>query len=129
MVRSELSSMSALHGLMPTVMSPPSVGRGTGDGIKVKVTVDGSPVRRFASHHSSTLHKSTQTTEDGCTSSEHPAPRWNHDVCWRPWERVSSQTVAEKHNGRYAGTHALYVLRSRVDVHHLVRAGEKRHAA
>jgi hypothetical protein len=129
MLCSELSSMLALQGLIPTLMSLLSGGRGAGDGIKVQVTVDGSPVRRFASRDSGTLHKWTQTTEGGCTLSEHPAPRWNHDVCWLLWERVGSQTVAEKHDGRYAGTHARYVLRSRVEVHQVVRAGEKRHAA
>ena len=125
----ELSSMRALQGLMLTVMSLPSGGRGLGDVIKVQVTVDGSPVRRFAGHHYWTLHELIQTAEGSWTSMEHPAPQWNHDVCWLPREGAGIQTVTEKHDGPCAGTHARSVLRSRVEVHQVVRAGEKRHAA
>ena len=42
---------------------------------------------------------------------------------------VSIETIDEKHAGPYAGQHARYVLRSKVQVLKATRAGEARHAA
>ncbi|MCL2469538.1 MAG: hypothetical protein FWF24_04835 [Alphaproteobacteria bacterium] len=50
----------------------------------------------------------------GCTPLHNPAPRWAayvHDLRGRGFH---IDTITEPHGGLYAGTHARYVLRSRV---------------
>ncbi|MDI3336648.1 hypothetical protein QKW60_09535 [Defluviimonas aestuarii] len=52
--------------------------------------------------------------EIGCTPIDHPGPRWSaytHDIRGMG---VEIETVHEPHGGDWPGTHARYVLRSRV---------------
>lgn len=54
--------------------------------------------------------------ETGCTPITHPGPRWSH-YCWKLRKQgVLIETVTEKHGGPWAGHHARYVLRSRIQI-------------
>jgi hypothetical protein len=52
----------------------------------------------------------------GCTPIDQPGPRWSHYV-WklRTVHRLEVETITEQHGGEYAGHHARYVLRQRVE--------------
>ena len=53
----------------------------------------------------------------GCTPITHPGPRWSGYVHrLRHKHGLDIETVHEAHKGRFPGTHARYVLRSKVDV-------------
>ena len=52
----------------------------------------------------------------GCTPIDNPGPRWSHYVF--KLKRVFGlriETITEAHGGDFKGTHARYVLRSRVE--------------
>jgi hypothetical protein len=52
----------------------------------------------------------------GCTPITTPGPRWSGYVHkLRHRHGLEIQTIDEEHGGPYAGTHARYVLRSRVE--------------
>lgn len=52
---------------------------------------------------------------EGCTPIDHPGPRWAAYVHRLRTEcGVEIETVNEKHGGDFEGTHARYVLRSKV---------------
>lgn len=50
--------------------------------------------------------------ERGCTPIDAPGPRWSDYVFKLRGEGLDIETIAEKHDGPFAGTHARYVLRS-----------------
>lgn len=50
----------------------------------------------------------------GCTPLENPALRWSHYVHMLRRMGVIIDTIHESHGGAFPGTHARYVLRSRV---------------
>jgi hypothetical protein len=67
--------------------------------------------------------------ERGCTPIEQPAPRWSHYVYLLRRRGLDIETIEERHGGPFKGLHGRYVLRTRMTVHALQRAGEGRHAA
>ena len=52
--------------------------------------------------------------EAGCTPIDHPGPRWSHYVFKLRRAGLDVETITEAHGGPYKGTHARYVLRSKV---------------
>lgn len=53
----------------------------------------------------------------GCTPIDHPGPRWSAYVhSLRHEFQLEIETINEKHGDPFPGTHARYVLRSRVEV-------------
>jgi hypothetical protein len=56
---------------------------------------------------------------EGCTPIDQPGPRWSHYV-WklRTVHGLNVETITEQHGGDYAGHHARYVLRQRVEFAH-----------
>lgn len=58
----------------------------------------------------------------GCTPITHVGPRWSDYVFKLRKAGVVVETIDEKHEGAYAGSHARYVLRSPVTVLGLVRS-------
>lgn len=50
----------------------------------------------------------------GCTPVNNPAPRWSAYVFELRQLGVEVETIHESHGGAFAGTHARYVLRSKV---------------
>ncbi|WP_024896867.1 winged helix domain-containing protein [Brucella rhizosphaerae] len=53
----------------------------------------------------------------GCTPIEHPGPRWSAYVFKLRSFGVDIETVHEKHEGSFSGTHARYVIHSSVLPH------------
>ncbi|MBI5165745.1 MAG: hypothetical protein HY985_17815 [Magnetospirillum sp.] len=61
-----------------------------------------------------------QAGDEGCTPLDNPGPRWSAYVHKLRREfGLDIETIDERHEGPYPGTHARYVLRSRVE---LIRA-------
>ena len=63
-----------------------------------------------------TLNQLLEAGSKGCTPIDNPAPRWSgyvHNL--RKAYGVDIETIAESHGGLFSGTHARYVLRSKVD--------------
>lgn len=54
--------------------------------------------------------------ERGCTPIDNPGPRWSHYVFKLRQAGLVVETVHENHGGPYPGTHARYVLRSKVEI-------------
>ena len=52
--------------------------------------------------------------EDGCTPIDTPGPRWSGYVHELRDLNVQIETITEKHGGPFKGTHARYVLHSKV---------------
>ncbi len=50
----------------------------------------------------------------GCTPIDHPGPRWSAYVFDLRGMGVEIETIHEPHTGPFCGTHARYVLRSKV---------------
>ena len=99
--------------------------------VELLASIDGRPAVTIRGRNARCLHTLIQAGETGVSPAmDDPMPRWSHYVfCLRSQFGAVIETVTEKHGGPYAGTHARYVLHSRVEVHQVVRAGEKRHAA
>jgi hypothetical protein len=51
----------------------------------------------------------------GCTSISHPDPRWSDYVFKLRRRGVDITTLAEHHDGPFAGTHGRYILRGKVE--------------
>jgi hypothetical protein len=60
------------------------------------------------------LERLMDAGERGCTPIDEPAPRWSGYVFNLRQMSVAIETIHERHGGPFAGTHARYVLRSRV---------------
>ena len=50
----------------------------------------------------------------GCTPIDNPAPRWSHYVWLLREAGIEIETIHEPHAGNFPGSHARYVLRSKV---------------
>ncbi len=51
----------------------------------------------------------------GCTPIDTPGPRWSDYVFKLRRRGIDVETVTESHGGPYAGTHARYVLRGKIE--------------
>jgi len=51
-----------------------------------------------------------------CTPITHPGPRWSAYVLKLRKRGLQIETVTERHGGPFAGSHARYVLRSRIRI-------------
>lgn len=60
------------------------------------------------------LQRLIKAGADGCTPITEPAPRWSDYVFRLRKLGVSIETIYEPHGGEYPGSHARYVLTSRV---------------
>lgn len=60
------------------------------------------------------LENLIEAGEVGCTPIDTPGPRWSHYVWMLRGEGVLIETITEPHGGSFPGTHARYVLRSRI---------------
>ena len=57
--------------------------------------------------------------ERGCTPIDTPGPRWSDYVFKLRGQGLTIETITEKHEGPFSGTHARYVLRSIVTLAHV----------
>ena len=63
-----------------------------------------------------TLESARKNLSDvGCTPITTPGPRWSDYVFKLRRRGIDVETVTESHGGPYAGTHARYVLRSKIE--------------
>jgi winged helix domain-containing protein len=53
--------------------------------------------------------------DEGCTPIDTPGPRWSDYVFKLRRRGIDIATITEVHGGPYAGHHARYVLRSKVE--------------
>lgn len=54
--------------------------------------------------------------EQGCTPIEHPGPRWSaYTFNLRREYRIEIDTITERHEGPFSGSHARYVARSKIE--------------
>jgi len=61
----------------------------------------------------------------GCTPINQPAPRWSAYIYLLRKRSIHIETVTEPHGGTFAGTHARYVLRDKVEIVEISHAGGK----
>lgn len=60
------------------------------------------------------LERLIEAGSTGCTPITHPGPRWSDYVFRLRGLGVHIETITEHHEGPFPGTHARYVLRSKV---------------
>ncbi|WAJ28023.1 winged helix domain-containing protein [Antarcticirhabdus aurantiaca] len=84
--------------------------------IRARVLPDGLP-QTIIGRDAWALERLLAAGACGCTPIDEPAPRWSHYVFkLRHTHGLVIETVEEPHGGRFAGTHARYVLRSEVEI-------------
>jgi hypothetical protein len=83
--------------------------------LRVAIEKDG-PAMTVAGRYAWCLKRLLESGERGCTPIERPAPRWSHYVFQlRQWGFLI-ETILESHAGPFAGQHARYILRSKVEI-------------
>ncbi|MCV0395919.1 MAG: hypothetical protein K5872_06645 [Rhizobiaceae bacterium] len=83
--------------------------------ILVKVEPDGA-THEMVGREAWALQNLVRAGEAGCTPIDTPGPRWSHYVFLLRKRGIVVETIHESHGGPFAGTHARYVLRSRVRI-------------
>ena len=87
--------------------------------IKVRVTGRGEAEERdlpFEGRDAWALTQLLAAGNSGCTPIDNPAPRWSHYIFKLRRGGIDVETIHEAHGGPFAGHHARYVLRSRIQV-------------
>jgi hypothetical protein len=82
--------------------------------VRVRVGDDDGPVVTIRGREAWALLALMAAGERGCTPIDHPGPRWSgyvHDLRRLGFD---IETIHEPHQGAFPGSHARYVLRSRV---------------
>ena len=87
-----------------------------GNAIFLKVRLDSGHVVVAQGRDAWALQALIDAGEKGCTPIENIGPRWSHYVWKLRRHGLIVETVTETHGGPYAGRHARYVLRTRVEV-------------
>lgn len=84
--------------------------------LTIRLLPDGAP-HTVSGRFAWALELLINTGSTGCTPITHPAPRWGSYVhILRKRFGLVIDTHRESHGGQFPGTHARYVLRSRVEV-------------
>jgi hypothetical protein len=104
----------------------PATPLGGNDVVELHVKIEGSPnVRVMVGRFAQTAWWLNQAGETGISSLHFPGLRLSHCIkILRDDYAVSIETEREPHGGDYPGRHGRYLLRSRLDVVKVVRAGE-----
>jgi hypothetical protein len=76
---------------------------------------DGAQVMDLKGREEWALSNLLAAGESGCTPIDHPGPRWSDYVFKLRRRGVDIATITEAHGGPYKGTHARYVLQSKVE--------------
>lgn len=82
---------------------------------------DGAQVMDLEGREEWALSNLLAAGESGCTPIEHPGPRWSDYVFKLRRRGIDIATITEKHDGPYAGHHARYILKSKVERHEASR--------
>jgi hypothetical protein len=85
--------------------------------INASFDVDGNRVtRQIPGRYAWALLELKKAGKRGCTPLDNPAPRWSAYIHQLRHEYgLDIQTIWEAHKGPFPGTHARYVLQSKVD--------------
>jgi hypothetical protein len=84
--------------------------------IRVRIGDDDGPVATVRGREAWALLALRAAGEHGCTPIDTPGPRWSGYVHDLRKLGIVIETIHEPHTGNFPGTHARYVLRSRVTV-------------
>lgn len=76
----------------------------------------GISVTNLSGREAWAMNELVQAGDAGCTPITRPAPRWSAYVHLLRKRGFNVQTVTEPHGGAFAGHHARYVLRDKVQV-------------
>ena len=84
--------------------------------IRARIGDDDGPVVTVRGREAWALLALIAAGEEGCTPLDTPGPRWSGYVHDLRRAGFVIETVHEPHGGSFPGTHARYVLRSRVTI-------------
>jgi hypothetical protein len=84
--------------------------------IRARIGNDDGPVVMVRGREAWALLALIAAGERGCTPVDTPGPRWSGYVHDLRKLGIAIETVHETHAGPFPGTHARYVLRSRVTI-------------
>lgn len=76
---------------------------------------DGAQILELKGREEWALSHLLNAGDRGCTPIDTPGPRWSHYVWLLRGRGINVETITEAHGGPYKGTHARYVLRSRIE--------------
>ncbi|MBY5743528.1 hypothetical protein HFO28_07965 [Rhizobium leguminosarum] len=62
------------------------------------------------------LEQLIKAGDKGCTPIDNPAPRWAHYVWLMRGNGIDVETIHETHGGPFPGSHARYVLRTKLSI-------------
>jgi hypothetical protein len=114
--------------LFSPVSMPKVIGSIASPVVEIIARIGDGPPRQFLGRVAWALHELVQSGAGGCTPITHPGPRWSDYILKIRRQGVVVETVNEGHGGAFAGTHAKYVLHSKVELVTIIR-GEKRRAS
>lgn len=83
--------------------------------IRVRIEPDGKTMT-VVGRDAWALKHLIEAGENGCTPIDQPAPRWSQYIFKLRGFGFVIETIHESHVGPFAGSHARYVLRSRVTI-------------
>ncbi|WP_271896284.1 winged helix domain-containing protein [Candidatus Phyllobacterium onerii] len=86
-----------------------------GYSIRVVIDPDGQPIT-LKGRYAWMMRNLIEVGDKGLTSIERPAPRIAHYVFWCRRLGFAIETIDEKHDGQFPGSHARYRLRSLVRI-------------
>ncbi|PWE52768.1 hypothetical protein DEM27_28600 [Metarhizobium album] len=84
--------------------------------ITARILPDGQPFKVIG-RDAWALRNLVKAGETGCTPIDHPGPRWSAYV-WKLRTKYGLviETIEEKHEGQFSGSHARYVIHSEVAI-------------
>jgi hypothetical protein len=74
-----------------------------------------SQILELAGREEWALSRLLAAGDQGCTPIDTPGPRWSDYVFKLRRRGIDIATITEAHGGPYKGTHARYILRSKVE--------------
>ena len=69
---------------------------------------------RLTGRNAWALKELMRCQENGCTPINNPAPRWSAYIYNLRQAGIRVETITEPHGGAFSGTHARYVMHSRI---------------
>lgn len=83
--------------------------------IKARIDLDGRTFEAVG-REAWALANLVRAGERGCTPIDTPGPRWSHYVFLLRKRGLAVETIYEAHKGPFPGTHARYVLRTKITI-------------
>lgn len=95
----------------------------------IRAQTEDGQIKTFKGREAWALNELIRAGANGCTPINNPAPRWSHYVFLLRRSGLNVETVDERHGGAFAGTHARYVLRTKLEVLAVEHGKQNRRAA